>query len=137
LGKGEKMPERFHVKTRRRSELAEITREVQAAIERTRLEDGICLIYCPHTTAGVCINENADPDVRRDVEGFLERLIPQSAGFHHVEGNSDSHIKAIMTGSSATVIVENGRMLLGRWQGIYLAEFDGPRTREVWVKPLD
>jgi secondary thiamine-phosphate synthase enzyme len=130
------MPEVFRVKTQRRNELVEITRDVQDAVTRLGLVEGICVVYVPHTTAGVCINENADPDVRRDVSGFLERLIPQDAGFAHVEENSDSHIKAILTGSSVTVIVERGRLHLGRWQGIYFAEFDGPRNREVWVTTL-
>ena len=128
------MAESIHVSTRRRNELVEITRQVQEAVSRTGTEDGAVRVYVPHTTAGVCINENADPDVRADVAGFLERLIPREAGFAHVEENSDSHIKAILTGSSVTVMVEGGRLLLGRWQGIYFAEFDGPRRREVWLK---
>jgi secondary thiamine-phosphate synthase enzyme len=130
------MPEMFHVKTRRRNELIEVTREVQETVSRLGREDGICVLFVPHTTAGVCINENADPDVRSDAARFLERLIPREAEFRHVEENSDSHIKTILTGSSATIFVESGRLALGRWQGIYLAEFDGPRTREVWVKTI-
>lgn len=122
------------VRTRQRNELVEITKQVQEAVTQSGLEDGAVMVYVPHTTAGVCINENADPDVKADVSRFLERLIPQDAGFAHVEENSDSHIKAILTGSSVTVLVEGGRLLLGRWQGIYFAEYDGPRTREVWVK---
>ena len=130
------MAEVIQLSTRRRNELVEITRQVQEAVARAGLQEGAVLIYVPHTTAGVCINENADPDVRADVSKFLERLIPQDAGFAHVEGNSDSHVKAILTGPSVMVIVEGGRLLLGRWQGIYFAEFDGPRRREVWVKLL-
>ena len=130
------MAEIIRVSTRRRNELVEITREVQEAVSRSGKSDGGALVYVPHTTAGVCINENADPDVRADVSRFLERLIPQDSGFAHVEGNSDSHVKAILTGPSILVIVEGGRLLLGRWQGIYLAEFDGPRRREVWMKLL-
>ena len=128
------MPEIIHIATRRRNELVEITREVREVVTREGWRDGAVMIYVPHTTAGVCINENADPDVRADVARFLEQLIPQDAGFAHVEENSDSHIKAILTGSSALVMVEEGRLLLGRWQGIYFAEYDGPRRREVWVK---
>lgn len=99
------------------------------------------MVYIPHTTAAVCINENADPDVRADVEAFLERLIPEAGrpllpGFAHGEGNSDSHIKSILTGPSVTLLIEGGRLLLGQWQGIYLAEFDGPRTRTIWVKTV-
>lgn len=121
-------------RTRRRSQLLEITEEVMEAITETGVTDGICVVYVPHTTAAVCINENADPDVRSDVESFLAKLIPEHADFAHGEGNSDSHIKSILTGPSVTILVENGRPVLGRWQGIYLAEFDGPRTRQVWVK---
>jgi secondary thiamine-phosphate synthase enzyme len=130
------MPEILSVRTRQRNELVEITRDVQDAVTRLGVEEGICIVYVPHTTAGVCINENADPDVRKDVARFLERLIPQDGGLAHAEENSDSHIKAILTGSSVTVMVERGRLLLGRWQGIYFAEFDGPRSREVWIKGL-
>jgi secondary thiamine-phosphate synthase enzyme len=130
------MAEVIRLSTRRRSELVEVTREVQEAVSRAGLREGAVLVYVPHTTAGACINENADPDVRADVSKFLERLIPQHAGFAHAEENSDSHIKAILTGPSVMVIVEDGRLLLGRWQGIYFAEYDGPRQREVWVKLL-
>lgn len=122
------------VATARRSQLVEITTPVRQALQSSGVQDGLCVVYVPHTTAAVCINENADPDVRADVETFLERLIPQDAGFSHAEGNSDSHIKSIFTGPSVTLLIEGGRLLLGRWQGIYLAEFDGPRAREVWVK---
>jgi len=127
---------RLTVRTRRRSQLLEITRQVADAIAaESETADGLCVVYVPHTTAAVCINENADPDLRSDVEAFLARLIPEhGAGFAHAEGNSDAHIKSILTGPSVTLLVENGHPLLGRWQGVYLAEFDGPRTREVWVK---
>ena len=125
---------RLSVRTTRRSQLVEITDEVAEAIVRSGVSDGLCVVYVPHTTAAVCINENADPDVRADVEAFLARLIPEKAGFAHAEGNSDSHVKSILTGPSVTLIVENGRPLLGRWQGVYLCEWDGPRAREVWVK---
>ena len=122
------------VRTERRSQLVEITRAVADVIARSGVADGLCVVYVPHTTAAVCINENADPDVRADIEAFLARLIPEDAGFAHAEENSDSHIKSILTGPSVTLLVENGRPLLGRWQGIYLCEWDGPRSREVWVK---
>src|SRR5262249_24783877 len=127
------------VRTAQRSQLVEITREVSRMVGESGVQDGLCEVYVPHTTAAVCINENADPDVRADVEAFLDRLIPESGrpfvtGSAHGEGNSDSHIKSILTGPSVTLLVENGRLLLGQWQGVYLAEFDGPRTRTVWVK---
>ena len=125
---------RLTVRTTRRSQLLEITRQVTDAITQSETADGLYVVYVPHTTAAVCINENADPDVRSDVEAFLARLIPEHANFAHAEGNSDAHIKSILTGPSVTLLVENGHPLLGRWQGVYLAEFDGPRTREVWVK---
>jgi secondary thiamine-phosphate synthase enzyme len=124
------------VRTERRSQLVEITRQVADAIARSGIQDGICVVYVPHTTAAVCVNENADPDVRRDVEAFLARLIPQEAGFAHAEENSDAHIKSILTGPSVTLLVEGARPLLGRWQGVYLCEWDGPRSREVWVKVI-
>ena len=126
---------RLTVRTRRRSQLLEITRQVADAIAaESETADGLCVVYVPHTTAAVCVNENADPDVRADVEAFLARLIPEKAGFAHAEGNSDSHVKSILTGPSVTLLVENGRPLLGRWQGVYLCEWDGPRNREVWIK---
>ena len=125
---------RLSVRTTRRSQLVEITEGVTEAVAKSGVGDGLCVVYVPHTTAAVCINENADPDVRADVEAFLARLIPEHAGFAHVEGNSDSHVKSILTGPSVTLIVTDGRPMLGRWQGVYLCEWDGPRTREVWVK---
>jgi len=129
------------VATTYRSQLVEITRAVVQVIAESGVASGLCVVYVPHTTAAVCINENADPDVRADVEAFLDRLIPEGgrpllSHFEHGEGNSDSHIKSILTGPSVTLLVENGRPLLGQWQGIYLAEFDGPRTRTVWVRVL-
>jgi len=125
---------RLSVRTTRRSQLVETTDAVAEAVARSGIGDGLCVVYVPHTTAAVCVNENADPDVRADVEAFLARLIPENAGFAHAEGNSDAHVKSILTGPSVTLLVENGRLLLGRWQGVYLCEWDGPRTREVWVK---
>jgi len=136
------MRQTITVRTRQRSELVEITHAVEAVVAQSATMSGLCVVYCPHTTAAVCINENADPDVRRDVTAFLERLIPEGGSpvlprpFDHNEGNSDSHIKSILTGPSVTLIIENGRLALGQWQGVYLAEFDGPRAREVWVKVM-
>jgi secondary thiamine-phosphate synthase enzyme len=121
------------VRTGARRQMVEITNDVQRIVDESGVADGIATVYCPHTTAAVTINENADPDVKRDVMDFLGRLIPQEAGFRHVEGNSDSHIMAVLTGPSTQVIVMRERLALGRWQGIYLCEFDGPREREVWV----
>ena len=126
---------RLTVETSRRTEFVEVTGRVRAAVAESGVSAGICVVYCPHTTAGVAINENADPDVTRDMGLYLDRAIPQQQpGFRHAEGNSDSHIKSCMYGSSATLIIDDGDIVLGRWQGVYFAEFDGPRRRELFVK---
>ncbi len=125
----------LEIRTRRRDEFVEITAQIQAAVDAARVTSGEVLVYVPHTTAGVTINENADPDVVHDMLLTLARLVPRDApGYLHAEGNSDSHVKASMMGSSCRVIVERGRLVLGTWQGIYLCEFDGPRTRQVHVR---
>jgi len=121
------------VSTRQRAEFVDITSQVQEVISRAGMKQGICQVYVPHTTAGVTINENADPDVVRDMIATLEKLVPQSGSYRHAEGNSDAHIKASMMGFSVTVPVEQGRLALGTWQGIYFCEFDGPRGRQVTV----
>jgi secondary thiamine-phosphate synthase enzyme len=124
----------FTVPTRRRNELVEITGQVRQSLVQAGVRTGVGVVYCPHTTAAVTINENADPDVVHDLLLWLERAVPQvQPGFRHGEGNSDSHIKASLVGSSVTVLVENGDLVLGRWQGLYFCEFDGPRTRTVHV----
>ncbi|MBI3865958.1 MAG: YjbQ family protein [Planctomycetia bacterium] len=125
----------FEVRTRDREQFVEITEQVRKALESARVRSGSVLVYVPHTTAGVTINENADPDVIHDMLLTLGRLVPKdAAGYRHTEGNSDSHVKASMMGSSCRVIVHEGRLVLGTWQGIYLCEFDGPRTRSVHVQ---
>jgi len=98
------------------------------------VRSGICHLYVPHTTAGVLINENDDPDVARDIEASLERLAPKGSGYHHAEGNADSHIKSVLAGSSATLFIADGRLELGRWQGVFFCEFDGPRQRTLRIK---
>jgi len=123
----------FEVATARREQFVDITRDVEAAVSAAGVSSGIAVVYCPHTTAGITINENADPDVTTDLLDGLERLAPRNAGWRHREGNSDGHLKASLIGSSATVPIEGGCMLLGTWQGIYLGEFDGPRRRKVVV----
>ena len=123
----------FSVSTRSRSELVDITRKVQDVVSTSNLQNGLCLVYIPHTTAGVTINENADPDVKSDIITTLEKTIPWSNNYHHFEGNSAAHIKASMMGFSVTLPVENGKLVLGTWQCIYFCEFDGPRTRNVIV----
>jgi secondary thiamine-phosphate synthase enzyme len=124
----------LHVKTSRRTEWVNITSEVNRCVAASGVSHGICHVYIPHTTAGVTINEGDDPDVARDMETAFDRMVPRDAGYKHYEGNSDSHIKATLVGSTQSVQIENGRLRLGRWQSIFFCEFDGPRNREVFVK---
>ncbi len=120
------------VHSTKREEMVEITADVAALLRHTDIEAGICFLFAQHTTCGLTINENADPDVRTDMLGFLNRLIPQyEPNFRHFEHNSDAHIKSSLVGCSVSVPFANGKLLLGRWQGIYLCEFDGPRDRTV------
>jgi secondary thiamine-phosphate synthase enzyme len=119
-----------------REALYDITNDVMASAEASGVRDGICVVYCPHTSAGITINENADPAVRHDLLLGLEAALPDQGAFRHGEGNSSAHLKASAVGSSVTVILEDGRLVLGRWQGIYFCEFDGPRNREFIVKVL-
>jgi secondary thiamine-phosphate synthase enzyme len=127
-------PIRLDVATRRRTEWVEITDQVSAEVRQAGVQHGAALVYVPHTTAGITINENADPSVAADMVNFLEELVPRhKAAFTHAEGNSDAHIKASLMGSSVRVIVREGRLALGQWQGIFLCEFDGPRRRQVWI----
>jgi secondary thiamine-phosphate synthase enzyme len=123
------------VQTRQRNEFVDITEPVRDSLRRGGVRDGLGIVYCPHTTAAITINEHADPDVVHDVLLWLERAVPhRQEGFRHDEGNSDSHIKASLIGSSATVIVANGNLVLGTWQGVFFCEFDGPRRRTVHVR---
>lgn len=127
----------FSVSTTQRDQFVEITDRIAQLVRQSKVDRGIVTVYSPHTTAGITINENADPDVVHDMLLTLQRLIPkQSAGFQHAEGNSDSHVKASMMGSSCQVIIEQGKLVLGTWQGIYFCEFDGPRQRTVHVQIL-
>ena len=126
--------EMLSVKTDRRTQLVDVTARVQKAVSAAGVRSGICYLYVPHTTAGITINECADPDVARDVEGALDRLVPATGTYRHSEGNSDAHIKAVLVGVSQTVPVEGGKLALGRWQGVFLCEFDGPRERKLCVK---
>jgi len=122
------------LRTARRTELVNVTAQIEKAVRDSSCAQGVCYLYVPHTTAGVIINEGYDPDVARDVEGALDRLVPDSPHFQHSEGNSDSHIKTALVGSSQIVWIENGRLALGRWQQVFFAEFDGPRSRELRQK---
>lgn len=113
-----------------------ITQQVSDAVSKSGVSEGICVVYCPHTTAGITINENADPDVTSDMTFALKKAVPDYPEFRHFEGNSTAHVKSSLIGSSVTVIVENKKLLLGTWQGIYFCEFDGPRNRNFYVKIL-
>jgi len=122
------------VQTSRREEMIDVTGLVQQAVSESGRESGLVICFVPHTTAAVTINENADPDVQRDIIYKLNKDIPQQEGYHHGEGNSDAHVKTSLVGSSETILFENGRLVLGRWQGIYFCEFDGPRSRRLIIK---
>jgi secondary thiamine-phosphate synthase enzyme len=124
----------IRVKTSRRTELQDVTDEIAAAVRESGCTEGICYLYVPHTTAGVLVNEGDDPAVARDIEKTLDRLIRRDDGYDHAEGNADSHIKTALIGSSETVWIEKGQLALGRWQAIFFAEFDGPRSRDLHVK---
>lgn len=123
----------FQVATRRRAQLVDITERVSEAVEKSGVQEGVCHVFVPHTTAGVTINEGADPDVAADIESHLGEMVPKVAAFEHAEGNSDSHIKTVLVGPSCTVPVRAGKLALGTWQAIFLCEWDGPRTRQVEV----
>ncbi|MEW6049986.1 MAG: secondary thiamine-phosphate synthase enzyme YjbQ [Candidatus Zixiibacteriota bacterium] len=122
------------VTTHDRDEMLDVTAQVQKVVSDSGARDGYVICFVPHTTAGITINEHADPDVCRDILHKLRKEIPQSDGYRHAEGNSDAHIKASLMGSSVTVIFENKRLVLGTWQGIFFCEFDGPRSRTLFVK---
>jgi secondary thiamine-phosphate synthase enzyme len=121
------------VATDRREQMVDITRRVEAEVGRSGVRDGVCHVFVPHTTCGVSINEGADPAVQHDFLQHLDELVPKSREWAHAEGNSDSHIKSMLVGPSVTIPVSGGRLRLGRWQAVFLCEFDGPRERDVWV----
>lgn len=127
--------ERIKVITSARNEMVDILNQAQTALDKLAGESnsGVLIVYCPHTTAAITVNENYDPDVKRDILAKLETDIPKDGDYRHAEGNSDSHVKSSLVGVSETLIVEDGRIQLGRWQGLMFCEFDGPRTREVWL----
>ena len=117
-----------------KEELLDITAEIAETVKKSNFETGICYIYVPHTTCGLAINENADPSVKSDILGELKEMVNENYPYRHGEGNSTAHIKSILTGNSLIVFIENNNLKLGTWQGVYLCEFDGPRTRQVWIK---
>jgi secondary thiamine-phosphate synthase enzyme len=124
----------LRVKTGRRTQLIDVTAAVERVVKESGVASGVCYVYVPHTTAAVTINEHADPDVASDLEGVFDRLVPHAGPYRHSEGNTDSHAKAVIVGASKVVFVEEGKLLLGRWQGIFLCEFDGPRERKMFVR---
>ena len=122
------------IRTRSRTEWVDITAAVQKVVRESKVESGLLTLFVPHTTAAVAINENADPSVQQDILADLNRLIPFNGPYQHMEGNSAAHIKSSLVGPSQTIFIEEGRLVLGTWQGIYFCEFDGPRARKIWVK---
>lgn len=123
----------FEIRTQRRAQLLDMTDQIDREVARSGVSEGVCYVYVRHTTAGVTINEGADPDVARDIESFLATMVPKQSGFRHGEGNSDSHIKTVLVGPGVTAPVRGGKLGLGTWQAIFLCEWDGPRTRTVEV----
>jgi len=125
------------VSTRSRTELVNVDRDIASVVEESGVQEGTCLVWVPHTTAGVTINENADPSVVRDILYETEKVIPFQDGYHHTEGNSAAHIKSSLFGPSLNLVVTGGKLLLGTWQSIYFCEFDGPRSRRMFVKVVE
>jgi secondary thiamine-phosphate synthase enzyme len=126
----------FQVETKSREVMVDISARLEALVRESGVQSGLMTVYTPHTTTGLTINEGADPDVCRDILAHLRDMVPQHAGFRHAEGNSDAHIKATLFGASAQIIIEDGRLMLGTWQRVFLGEFDGPRRRTLWVSIL-
>jgi len=122
------------VNTRNRSEMIDITSRIEEELKRSGLKDGVCFLFVPHTTAGITINESADPSVATDIQAMLNKLIPWEGSYRHLEGNSAAHIKSSLIGNSVMVFVESGHLKLGTWQGIFFCEFDGPRSRKLYIK---
>jgi secondary thiamine-phosphate synthase enzyme len=125
--------EKFAVNSSQQTQIIDITSQVQSIVSRNDVEEGICHVFVPHTTAGITINENADPDVKADMLKEINKIIPYEDNYRHLEGNSAAHIKASLFGNSQAIIIENSKLQLGTWQGVFFCEFDGPRSRKVWV----
>ena len=128
--------EEITVRTRQRNEMVDITDQVHEIVKRSGVQEGLCCVFVPHTTAAVTINEDADPSVVADIQAHMGKAVPERAGYRHMEGNSDAHIKSSLFGCDQVIIVSGGRLQLGTWQGVYFCEFDGPRTRRVWVQVI-
>jgi secondary thiamine-phosphate synthase enzyme len=133
---GRETMEVLRVKTERRTQFVDVTEQVKKVVSGAGVVSGVCYVFVPHTTAGVTVNEHFDPDVAADWERVLERMVPRSGAYRHAEGNSDSHAKAVLMGSSQMIFVEEGKLMLGQWQGVFFCEFDGPRERKMWVKVM-
>lgn len=132
-----KMMEKIDVKTTSRNQMIDITAQVQELVKKSGLKNGLCFLFVPHTTAGITINEDADPSVKKDILNKLSQFVPESAEYLHTEGNADAHIKSTLVGCSQTVFIEKSELVLGTWQGIMFCEFDGPRNRKVIVKVIE
>jgi len=130
------MLQTFQVRTSKKTELIDITHIVQGAVQKTGVKEGVCYLFVPHTTAAITINENADPSVPQDIVMEINKIVPFEDRYHHLEGNSPAHIKASLVGTSETIFVDSGRLVLGTWQGVFFCEFDGPRNRTVHVKVM-
>lgn len=126
--------QKLNIKSKKKNELIEITSEIKKLIESKDIKQGICTVFCPHTTAAITINEAFDPSVKTDIIYSMNKISPDYTEFRHTEGNSAAHIKSSLFGASLTLIINEGKLTLGEWQGVYFTEFDGPRTREVWIK---
>ena len=126
----------IEIRTRAREDFVDLTADTERLVAASGVTSGVCVVTVPHTTAGITVNENADPDVRADLTMALRKIVPDTLPYAHGEGNSPAHVKAALVGSSATLIVEGGRLKLGTWQGVFFCEFDGPRTRQAWVQVL-
>ncbi len=131
------MLEKLEIKTHKQVELIDITRQIKAIVGRAGVKNGVCVVFVPHTTAGITINENADPNVVRDIVDSINKIVPFDGEYRHIEGNSPGHIKSSLFSASLTVIIEKNALLLGTWQVVYFCEFDGPRTRKVFVKVIE
>lgn len=132
------MIKELSINTKARTEFLDITNKIEELVKEAKIKEGICVVFCPHTTAALTINENADPAVCEDIENHLNKAVPYSSGplrirYAHTEGNADAHIKASLLGSSLTILIDSGKLKLGRWQGVYFCEFDGPRQRRIFV----
>ena len=124
----------LHIETNSRVEFKDVTNQIERLIEKSGIESGQCHVFVPHTSAAILINENYDPGLRQDIADFLKQLAPPNADYQHNDGNCDSHLKATLIGATKTLLIENSRLLLGRWQGVYFCEFDGPRRRDMHIK---